>query len=142
MKKLLASASFVVLGAASAMAADMPMKAAPYYAPAPVFSWTGCYIGVHAGAGVMHDNGTSPTTFLEDNFSGGNGERGTGGLAGGQLGCNYQDGNWVIGIEGEGYWSGMQVKDLGPMTVTAIACTPYHEEQERLQHRRSCRYGL
>jgi len=36
------------------------------------------------------------------------GENGTGGLAGGQLGCNYQDGNWVFGVEGEGYWSGIK----------------------------------
>jgi outer membrane immunogenic protein len=118
MKKLLASASFVVLGAASAMAADMPMKAAPYVAPVPVFSWTGCYIGVHAGAGVMRDTATNPVNFegraVRNNSSlssgNGNGETGTGGLAGGQLGCNYQDGNWVIGVEGEGYWSGLKDK--------------------------------
>jgi len=36
---------------------------------------------------------------------------GTGGLAGGQVGCNYQDGNWVFGLEGEGYWSGMKATD-------------------------------
>ncbi len=113
MKKLLASASFVVLGAASAMAADLPMKAAPrYMAPVPVFSWTGCYIGVHAGAGVMRDTGTNPSNFEGSSRNGGNsnGETGTGGVAGGQLGCNYQDGNWVIGIEGEGYWSGLKDK--------------------------------
>ena len=33
---------------------------------------------------------------------------GTGAIAGGQLGCNYQDGNWVFGLEGEGYWSGIK----------------------------------
>jgi outer membrane immunogenic protein len=92
MKKFLASASFLVLGAASAMAADLPMKAVPYMAP-PVFSWTGCYIGAHGGGG-----------FMRDTFS----DHGTGGLAGGQIGCNYQDGNWVIGLEGEGSWSGIK----------------------------------
>ena len=34
---------------------------------------------------------------------------GVGGLAGGQLGCNYQTGMLVLGIEGEGFWSGMKV---------------------------------
>ena len=95
MKKLLASASFVVLGAASAMAADMPMKAAPYMAPVPVFNWTGCYVGVHGGGGAMRDD-----------FS--DSSNGTGAIAGGQVGCNYQDGNWVFGVEGEGWWSGIK----------------------------------
>jgi outer membrane immunogenic protein len=96
MKKLLTSASFIVLSSATVLAADLPVRYAKAPAPimAPVFSWTGCYVGVHAGAGVMHD------TFTDEN--------GTGGLAGGQLGCNYQDGNWVFGVEGEGYWSGIK----------------------------------
>ena len=59
MKKLLASASFLVLGSASALAADLPMKAAPYMAPAPVFSWTGCYIGVHGGGGALMSSPSS-----------------------------------------------------------------------------------
>jgi outer membrane immunogenic protein len=97
MKNLLATASFLVLGSASVLAADLPMRyksAAP--AVVPVFSWTGCYIGVHGGGGAMLD------TFTDRN--------GTGGLAGGQVGCNYQDGNWVFGGEAEGYWSGMKSK--------------------------------
>ena len=34
---------------------------------------------------------------------------GIGGLAGGQIGCNYQTGMLVLGIEGEGFWSGMKI---------------------------------
>jgi outer membrane immunogenic protein len=41
-------AGLAALVAAPAMAADMPVK---YVAPRPIFSWTGCYIGVHVGAG-------------------------------------------------------------------------------------------
>jgi outer membrane immunogenic protein len=88
----LATTAILSIGAASA--ADMAMKAAPYAASVQVFSWTGCYVGVHAGAGTMRD------TFTD--------ESGGGGLAGGQVGCNYQQGNWVFGAEGEGYWSGMK----------------------------------
>jgi outer membrane immunogenic protein len=97
MKHLLATASFLVLGSASVLAADLPVKyrAAPIMA-APVFSWTGCYVGVHGGGGVMRDNWTD--------------ENGSGGLAGGQIGCNYQDGNWVFGVEGEGWWSGHKAR--------------------------------
>jgi outer membrane immunogenic protein len=95
MKHLLATASFLVLGSASVLAADLPVKykPAPFIA-APVFSWTGCYVGVHGGGGAMRDNNTETN--------------GTGGIAGGQVGCNYQDGNWVFGVEGEGYWSGIK----------------------------------
>jgi hypothetical protein len=40
---------------------------------------------------------------------GGVDRHGIGGLAGGQIGCNYQTGMLVLGIEGEGFWSGMKV---------------------------------
>jgi outer membrane immunogenic protein len=113
MKKLLASASILVLGSIGASAADLPMKAAPMIAPIPVFSWTGCYIGGHVGGGTQHDS------FTQDNIlfggigvgiggSGNNNGTGTGAVAGGQIGCNYQDGNAVFGLEGEGYWSGIR----------------------------------
>ena len=90
-----------ILGISAASAADMAVKA-PYAAPVPVFSWTGCYVGVHAGAGVLHDQGFQPGLIAFD-------RHGTGGLAGGQIGCNYQTGMLVLGIEGEGFWSGMKV---------------------------------
>jgi outer membrane immunogenic protein len=96
MKKLLLATSCLALSSTAVMAADMPM--APTKAvmmPAPVFSWTGCYVGAHVGGGMM--------TNAEGSSSG----NGRGGVAGGQGGCNYQDGNWVFGVEGEGYWSGI-----------------------------------
>ena len=114
MKKLLASALFVVLSSGSVLAADLPMNyksRAPVMAP--VFNWTGCYVGVHAGAGVMHDTWTD--------------ENGTGGLAGGQLGCNYQDGNWVFGVEGEGYWSGIKSTFADSNPSTTIQGLPFTE---------------
>ena len=48
MKTLLsASAALLALSlTVPAKAADMPVK---YVAPAPVFTWTGCYVGVHIG---------------------------------------------------------------------------------------------
>ena len=102
-----------MLGAGAAAAADMAVKARPY-APAPVFSWTGCYVGIHGGAGVLHDQGFQPGGggTLEliplDGFDLAD-RHGIGGLAGGQIGCNYQTGMLVLGIEGEGFWSGMKV---------------------------------
>jgi outer membrane immunogenic protein len=98
---VVAVSAIVCAGAASA--ADLAARPLPYAAPAPVFSWTGCYVGVHGGAGVLLDQG----------FQGGSSQlldkHGVGGLAGGQIGCNYQIGMLVLGIEGEGFWSGMKV---------------------------------
>ncbi len=69
------------------------------FIPAATYSWTGCYAGVSGGAGMESDDWTGPSGFDL---------RGLGGLAGGQLGCNYQIGWLVAGIEGEGYWSSLQ----------------------------------
>src|SRR4051794_2481690 len=99
----LSAAVGAMLGASAASAADMPVKALPRVAPAPVFSWTGCYVGVHAGAGVLLDQG------FQDLNNRSADRHGLGGLAGGQIGCNYQTGMLVLGIEGEGFWSGMKI---------------------------------
>lgn len=97
--KLILSAAAVIgviAGASAASAADFVAKA-PYAAAPPAFSWTGCYVGVHAGGGMLREEGW--------NFTGTNG---MGALAGGQLGCSYQYGMLVLGLEGEGFWSGMR----------------------------------
>src|SRR2546421_4249355 len=82
----LAVSAVVCAGAASA--ADMAVKARPYAAPAPVFSWTGCYVGVHGGAGVLLDQGFQSGGGVSLDLSGD--RHGVGGLAGGPIGCNYQ----------------------------------------------------
>jgi outer membrane immunogenic protein len=115
MKKLLASASLLALSSVAVSAADLPMKAPPMVAPIPVFSWTGCYVGAHVGGASQHDSFTQDNSINSSPFSssgegvgGGNTGTGTGAVAGGQIGCNYQDGNAVFGLEGEGYWSSLK----------------------------------
>ena len=102
LKWMIASAAAVsaMFGIGAASAADLPMKAMPPVALP--FSWTGFYVGGSAGAGVLLDQG-----FQNFNTSGD--RHGIGGLAGGQIGYNYQMGMFVLGIEGEGFWSGMRV---------------------------------
>jgi outer membrane immunogenic protein len=104
---LLATAA--VIGFASiASAADMPMKAPVYQAPvaAPVYDWTGLYIGGHAGYGWAIDKHTAvtanPTFPAGFAFNTANIE---GGIWGGQIGFNYQINRWVLGIEGEYSWT-------------------------------------
>ena len=75
----------------SAFAADMPMKA-PAMIALPAFSWTGLYIGLHAGYGWgNHDTELLDVDHKSDGFMGG-----------GQIGYNYQfHNNVVLGIEAD-----------------------------------------
>jgi outer membrane immunogenic protein len=82
-----AAAAAVVPGA---QAADMPIKA-PQYVP-PAASWAGWYIGAHAGAAWQQaqENEYAFVTFSKTSF-----------IGGGQLGYNWQHGNFVFGLEGD-----------------------------------------
>src|SRR6059036_2616559 len=100
----------VMLGGA-AQAADMPVKAPP--APAPVmYNWTGFYIGAHIGGAWVDANGhdrfdgvnncfwgtwTGRVCFDDNGFGHNDGRF----IAGGQVGYNYQIGQYVWGIEGQ-----------------------------------------
>jgi outer membrane immunogenic protein len=103
MKKfLLAPVALVALGATvPALAADLGARTytkAPAYA-APIYNWTGFYIGGHIG-GAFSGN---------DNFGGlvtGNSNDGRF-LGGVQGGADYQFApNWVLGVEGQYSWLG------------------------------------
>jgi outer membrane immunogenic protein len=107
MKKILlagvATAALAVAAPANAADLRMPVKAAPISAPAPYFSWTGCYVGVHVGYGWGHKDFTNGRSSSGDSTASLDGNVDTsGGLFGGQVGCNYQlaTNNLVIGIEG------------------------------------------
>ena len=92
----------------SASAADLPVKARIAPLP-PVFSWTGCYFGVNAGGvwGSASDNWTAnplPGAFNGPAFISANGSNtmtGSSFVVGGQIGCNYQAGQFVLGVEGD-----------------------------------------
>jgi outer membrane immunogenic protein len=102
MKKLLvAGAALAALIGTPALAADLPLKA-PMPSAEPQFSWTGCYVGVHAGGGTLSD-----WDFGEDRGPFG----GVGAVAGGQAGCNYQIRSLVVGLEGELFWSGLKTQN-------------------------------
>ena len=78
-----------------AVAADMAVKAPPL-PPPPVYSWTGCYIGINGGGLWDHKDWTGPPgNHVGDHNV-------DGGLFGGQVGCDYQaPGHVVIGIQGD-----------------------------------------
>ena len=62
MKRILIAGALALATAAPALAADLPPAAAPpprapvAYVPAPVFSWTGFYIGLNAGYAFGQSN--------------------------------------------------------------------------------------
>jgi opacity protein-like surface antigen len=56
--------------------------------PPPAIDWTGCYLGVHAGGGIIEDTFVPRGDFAFRSATGG------GAVAGGQIGCNYQPGSW------------------------------------------------
>jgi outer membrane immunogenic protein len=75
-----------------------PPPAAPAYVPAPVFSWTGFYIGGNLGAAWTH---VDVADSFGDGFSRSQEAVFTGG---GQVGANYQW-NWlVVGVEADFDW--------------------------------------
>jgi outer membrane immunogenic protein len=123
MKKfLLGSVALAAVIAGPAMAADMPLKAPP---PPPVFSWTGCYIGIEGGYGW----GQSKSSYLGLFPVGGDLTPRfdvNGGLAGVEYGCNQQFGNfWVFGIEGDWSWTDKKGRsfDTGSIGIPTFQST-------------------
>jgi outer membrane immunogenic protein len=101
MKKFLMScAALSVLALPSAgHAADLVAR--PVVAAAPAVNWTGCYIGIHAGAG-WGDKWWSDR-LVQDNVS----YATSGWVTGAQLGCDFQSGPVVIGAEGTWSWTNL-----------------------------------
>jgi len=102
-KLLLATVALVALGAtAPALAADLaarPYTKAPPPVMAPIYNWTGFYVGGHVGAAFGNDN-----TFNGLVVGGNNDARFLGGV---QVGADYQFApNWVLGVEGQFSWLG------------------------------------
>jgi outer membrane immunogenic protein len=98
-----ATAAILSIGAASA--ADMAPRytKAPPPVVAPVWSWTGCYIGAEGGGNWGSARNYSFDPLRPGNIT--NSYSLSGGMAGGTVGCNYQSGQVVFGIEGDDSWT-------------------------------------
>jgi outer membrane immunogenic protein len=103
MKKILLASVALFGFAGAASAADLPVRAAPpapIIAAAPIFTWTGFYVGVNAGYGWSNNDFDAVDIADEDD---------DGGFVGGaQVGYNYQIGSFVVGLEGD-----IQYADFG-----------------------------
>ena len=104
MRGLIALIGLLLLPFAAA-AADlrMPVKAQPIVAPIP--SWAGAYLGLHAGYTIASAEGDytgvqppPPMSFYTFDL------KPSGAALGGQFGYNAQYGAWLFGVEGDLSW--------------------------------------
>ncbi len=137
MLKRIVTGGLATLGIAflinQAQAADLGRRPAyvPPAPPAPVYNWTGFYIGVNGGAGWGTSESTvnlatpaipafgiivPPIAFAFPLSS----HNVNGFLGGGQIGYNYQFNSWLVGIEGDGDWA--DIKGNGPC-LAILNCT-------------------
>ncbi|MBR0752997.1 porin family protein [Bradyrhizobium jicamae] len=85
---------------AEAFSADLPPGTLVTKAPASVaYRWTGCYVGANVGGGSGRTSFTDVRPMLASPLDLGS-ERTSGALGGGQVGCDYQAGGWVFGVQG------------------------------------------
>ncbi len=85
----------ILLAAAPLRAADLPSRyyaPSPTEAPAPIFTWTGFYAGIHGELGLGSYRGGAGRLF---------GNSPIGGLGGVTAGYNYQSGQLLIGGEAD-----------------------------------------
>jgi len=98
--------------ALSANAADLAVKAGPAPVVAQVYNWTGFYVGVNGGYGWGTQD---PLTLFSNRF-----DRSSfnisGGMFGGTIGAQIQQGYVVLGIEGDLDWA--NIKGTGTSTPT------------------------
>jgi outer membrane immunogenic protein len=128
---LLTTVSLGVLGLVSpALGADLPV--AYTKAPvSPVYDWSGFYVGVFGGGGWGNhnvNNATGPATGFADytaNYSS------QGGVAGGEAGYNFQSGNVVVGIEADGFWSGMKGNDAAAVAAGSFPIASVDQDNLR-----------
>jgi len=124
--KRIVLAAAVALAAGPALAADLPAPPAraPAYVPpvAPIYNWSGLYIGANVGAAFDYQG--TPNNFVATGPfagtpTGGTSHRSTGIAAGGQVGINFQNGPWVFGVEGDADYLSNKATTFGRFTTGA-----------------------
>ena len=91
---------------------------------APIYDWTGFYIGANGGWGQSRNCWDFVDVVL-GTFAEGCRER-SGGLFGGQIGYRWQANQWVFGLEAQGDWA-----DLSHTRVSLLVPTSLHSHQNR-----------
>src|SRR5687768_13115337 len=102
MYRVLLATIALVATIATAGAADLPgryRQPPPQQAQifAPMYNWTGFYVGINGGGAWGESSWTSTGNFDV-----------SGGLFGATIGYNWQQGPWVFGLEGDLDWSNIR----------------------------------
>jgi outer membrane immunogenic protein len=127
-KNVFLTTAALLVASTPIFAADLPVKASAPYTKAPavqtVYDWSGFYIGGEAGGDLFQ----TQTTVVDGNasFPAGtilNRSNGSGSLAGGYAGYNYQIQNIVVGIDGEYAWTNAAGYTTTPSSTTAASTT-------------------
>ena len=120
MKRLsfIAAGVIALAAAAPAAAADLPARTytkAPVMV-APVYDWSGFYIGVNGGGGTSHKCWDLTTAVLVGRVVVPPGPEGchdaTGATVGGQIGYRWQSAAWVFGLEAQGNWADLKSSNV------------------------------
>jgi outer membrane immunogenic protein len=127
MKKFwLATVGLVALAIAGpASAADLaarPYTKAPPPVVAPIYDWSGFYIGINGGGGSARkcwDLTTTPAGVPVVATPEGCHDA-TGGTVGGQIGYRWQASNWVFGVEGQGNWADFRGDNVSTVFATDL----------------------
>jgi outer membrane immunogenic protein len=107
---LLAGVGLIALGMATpASAADMAVKAPPPPVVAPIYNWSGFYIGANGGyAWSRQCIDVTAVNAVTNVFAEGCRDA-EGGVVGGQLGYRWQTASsWVFGLEAQGDWANIR----------------------------------
>jgi outer membrane immunogenic protein len=130
MKRMMIAGALALVAGSQALAADLPPMAAPPRAPAtyvpvaaPIYNWSGIYVGINGGWGFGTSNWTTSatTTTTSSDFDL------NGGLVGGTLGANFQAGQFVFGVEGDADWTDIKGNTPASVLGCGTACQTSNE---------------
>ena len=136
MKRSLLIAALFASVTVPAIAADLPVRPpAPAPVMAPILYWSGFYVGINGGYSwgkvdrdlTFFNTVTGAVIVPPVGLGVTNDSNLDGGLFGGQIGYNWQAGNWVFGIETDAQWTNQKGSAnflCGVAGVAGGACLP------------------
>src|SRR6202048_563599 len=123
MRKLVVICAAFCALSLSAIGADVSVLGT-YPPPRPVYSWTGCRVGVNIGGGWARTSWNDPVGILEGHPIYLGDHTASGVIGGGQLGCDYQVGRFVFGIQGLYDLTGMKASNIeGQPAIITVPAT-------------------